>query len=557
MIPAVRMHAGLCVRLVTVACIVLAPGTARSQSTATPAAAPGTAPKTGPKTAPSPFGAIAGIVVDSLHGGPLRGAQISVEGLPNLAMTDSAGRFRIDSVPPGKYRVGVFHPLLDSLALSIASPPLKVSADSTLVVVFGTPSTLTFIRLICGPIQIDTMAGIGPSVVVGRVLDAETEAPVGGVKVTLDWTEIQAGAKIGVHRLQRMRDTTTGPTGEFRFCHLPPNLSGVARAAVTTADSNAISRPIALGGHLVTSLVLHVPGKAKPASGGTNNSTHGTATSDGSVAPTGGSVLSGRVMRGDGTGPLAGAQVMVLGARATSVTNDSGEFTLGDLPSGSRTLAVRAIGWRPEILPVDLATRAPQRVVVPLQTKTAELQAVVVTGTINAGLKRVGFESRRHTGLGHFLGPDDIDKRNAFEFADMMDGMAGLARYPGPYGDDYLTGASGPSGCVAYVVDGAPYVEMTRGDINTFVRPQEVAAIEVYQPGEVPAQYGNGPRQTSNIVMMVQVPPGSSQSAMADSAKSAFSDALPTNSRSTGSSVSGAGCVRIVVWTKIRLGMSS
>ncbi len=553
MIPAVLRHAGLSVRLLTLAWTVAAAGTVRSQSSSTPAAPPGTATGTGH----SPFGAITGIVVDSLHGRVLAGAQISVEGLNSLALTDSAGRFRIDSVPPGKYRMGVFHPLLDSLGLSIASPQLRVSADSTLTVIFATPSTLTFIRLVCGPIQIDTLAGIGPSVVVGRVLDAETEAPVGGVRVSLNWTEIQAGANIGVHRIQRERDTTTGPTGEFRFCHLPPNLSGVARAAISTADSSAISRPLALGGHLVTALVLHVPGKAKPASGGTNSSTHGTATLDGSVAPTGGSVLSGRVMRGDGTGPLAGAQVVVLGAKATAVTNDSGEFTLRELPSGSRTLAVRAIGWRPEILPVDLATRAPHRVVVPLQTKTAELQAVVVTGTINAGLKRVGFESRRHAGLGHFLGPDDIEKRNAVEFADMMDGMAGLARYPGPYGDDYLTGASGPSGCVAYVVDGAPYVEMTRGDINTFVRPQEVAAIEVYQPGEAPAQYGTGPRQTSDIVMMVQVPPGSSQSAMADSAKSAFSDALPVNSRSTGSSVSGAGCVRIVVWTKIRLGMSS
>jgi hypothetical protein len=550
MIPAVLRHAGLSVRLLTVACTIAAAGTVRSQTSSTPAAPPGTA------TGHSPFGAITGIVVDSLHGRVLAGAQISVEGLNTLALTDSAGRFRIDSVPPGKYRMGVFHPLLDSLGLSIASPQLRVSADSTLAVIFATPSTVTFIRLLCGPIQIDTMAGIGPSVVVGRVLDAETEAPVGSVKVTLDWTEIQAGAKIGVRRVQRTRDTTTGPSGEFRFCHLPPGLNGVARAAIATADSGAVSRPLALNGRLVVPIVLHVPGAAKPATNGATNSTHGTAASDGSSTPAGTSVLTGRVMRAEGGGPLAGAQVTVLGSREITVTNDSGEFTLRGLPAGSRTLAVRAIGWRPEIAAVDLAARAPQHVVVPLQTKTAELQAVVVTGTINAGLKRVGFESRKHTGVGRFLGPDDIEKRNPFEFADMMDGMAGLARYPGPYGDEYLTGPSGPSGCVAYVVDGAPYVEMTRGDIDTFVRPQEVGAIEVYQPGEVPAEYGNGPRQTANIAIMVQVPQGGTRSAMADSANSAISEALPLNTRSAGGRVSGSGCVKIVVWTKIRLGLS-
>jgi hypothetical protein len=297
MIPAVLRHASVFARLLILACAVAASGTARSQSTATPAAPSGTAPG----TAHSPFGAIIGIVVDSLHGRALVGAQISVEGLTALALTDSTGRFRIDSVPPGKYRIGVFHPLLDSLGLSIASPQLQVSADSTLAVIFATPSTVTFIRLLCGPIQVDTMAGIGPSVVVGRVLDAETEAPAGGIKVTLSWSEIQAGASVGVHRIQRERDTTTGPTGEFRFCHLPPNLSGVTRAAGAKADSGAVSRPLALNGRLVVAVVLHVPGTAKPATNGTSNSTHGTASSDGSGAPSTGRALTGRVMRADGT----------------------------------------------------------------------------------------------------------------------------------------------------------------------------------------------------------------------------------------------------------------
>jgi Carboxypeptidase regulatory-like domain len=307
MIPAVLRHAGLFARLLTLACSVAAAGTAHGQSSSTPPGAPSTAPKTAPGTAPSPFGAITGIVVDSLHGRPLAGAQISVEGLNTLGMTDSAGRFRIDSVPPGKYRIGVFHPLLDSLALSIASPQLRVAADSTLSVIFATPSAVTFIGLVCGPIQIDTMAGIGPSVVVGRVLDAETEAPAAGIKVTLSWTDIQVGAKIGVRRIQRTRDTTTGPSGGFRFCHLPPSINGVARAIVSTADSGAVSRPVAINGRLVVPLVLHVPGTAKPATG-----THGTASSDGSapasIAPSPGSVLTGRIMRSDGTGPVAGAQ---------------------------------------------------------------------------------------------------------------------------------------------------------------------------------------------------------------------------------------------------------
>jgi carboxypeptidase family protein len=277
MIPAASRHAGVFARLLTLAFAVATARTASSQSSSAPTGAPHTAPR----TAPSPFGVITGIVVDSLYGRRLVGAQISVEGLNNLAMTDSAGRFTIDSVPPGKYRIGVFHPLLDSLILSIASPPLQVFADSTLGLILATPSAPTFIRLVCGPIQIDTMAGIGPSVVVGRVLNAETEAPVAGVRVTLSWTDIQAGTNIGVHRIQRIRDTTTGPGGGFRFCNLPPSVNGVARAIIATADSGAVSRPLSLNGRLVVALVLHVPAAAKPAT----NSTHGTASSDGRATP--------------------------------------------------------------------------------------------------------------------------------------------------------------------------------------------------------------------------------------------------------------------------------
>ncbi len=542
MIPSVLRHASRVAGLITLICTV-ATGTARSQSSTKPAGAPSPAAK----TSPSPFGQITGVVVDSLHGHPLTGAQISVEGLNSLAMTDSAGHFTIDSVPPGKYRIGVFHPLLDSLALSIASPQLQVFADSTLGVILATPSAPTFIRLVCGAVQIDTMAGIGPSVVVGRVLDAETEAPAAGIRVTLSWTDIQAGANIGVRRIQRTRDTTTGPSGGFRFCNLPPGVNGVARAIVSTADSGAVSRPLAINGRLVVALVLHVPGMAKPATG-----THGTASSDGSspasTTPSAGSVLTGRVIRSDGTGPFAGAQVTVLGSRVTAITNDSGDFVLRGLAAGSRTLAVRAVGWQPVTLPVDLAVRAPQQVVVPLQVRTAALQAVVVTATLDAGMKRVGFDSRRHTGVGHFIGPDDIEKRGPFEFVDIISGTPGVTRHPGPYGEDYLTATRGGSSCVAYVVDGVPYVEMTHGDINTYLRPEEVGAVEVYQPGESPVQYAS----TAPVVRteIVEVP-GNPRAA---GSMGTFG-ALRGGTGIAGANVGGTGCVKIVVWTKARLGL--
>src|SRR5215208_6214721 len=64
---------------------------------------------------------ISGVVLDSLHRSYLSGADIIVQGLRATIVTDSLGRFKVDSVPPGRYQVGVFHPLLDTLGLSLAT----------------------------------------------------------------------------------------------------------------------------------------------------------------------------------------------------------------------------------------------------------------------------------------------------------------------------------------------------------------------------------------------------------------------------------------------------
>ena len=48
---------------------------------------------------------------------------------------------------------------------------------------------------------------------------------------------------------------------------------------------------------------------------------------------------------------------------------------------------------------------------------------------------------------------------------------------------------SAQGGCVNFYVDNFPYPEMTPGDIDNFVRPDEVVAVEVYHGSETPAQF--------------------------------------------------------------------
>ena len=66
---------------------------------------------------------ILGIVVDSLNGGFLSAASIMIDGMKASAETDSLGKFVFDNLAPGTFQLGVFHPRLDTLSLSIVTRP--------------------------------------------------------------------------------------------------------------------------------------------------------------------------------------------------------------------------------------------------------------------------------------------------------------------------------------------------------------------------------------------------------------------------------------------------
>src|SRR5688500_20042187 len=65
---------------------------------------------------------VSGIVYDSLARAPLAGASVQlvtdkVTTFMRSADTDSLGRFTLTDVPPGVYKLGFLHPLLDSIGV--------------------------------------------------------------------------------------------------------------------------------------------------------------------------------------------------------------------------------------------------------------------------------------------------------------------------------------------------------------------------------------------------------------------------------------------------------
>src|SRR5579884_3882598 len=97
-----------------VACCLILPAHAAGAQNA-PAAASG-------------FSSLQGFVVDSIHGTPLAKAVVLVEGTDRSAVTSADGHYKLDSIPPGKHRVALLNPLLDTLGIQIRTPELTFAA---------------------------------------------------------------------------------------------------------------------------------------------------------------------------------------------------------------------------------------------------------------------------------------------------------------------------------------------------------------------------------------------------------------------------------------------
>lgn len=437
-------------------------------------------------------GVLRGVAVDSVHGmsgtgeeRPLVGAEVAIEGTTLVAVTDSAGAFSFEGLAPGQYRLGLFHPTLDSLGMGVTSPLFSLRAGDTGYVKLATPSPARLIGLLCkrGPAPRDS--GEGPSILIGRIVDAESDEPVVGARVALNWTDIIANRAIGVRQVDRARDTATGASGAFHLCWLPPDARGMLHAA-RSYDGEVVERPFSMEGRPVVLMQLHVPGQ---------NATAGGAT------------VEGYVIRDDGR-PLPGAQVRLLGSTSPdgATTDNAGRFVLRGLPSGSRAIAVRAIGYEQAALPVELSARHPQMVLVPLGKRAVVLPAVEVAGRLRMGYQRVGFDRRQQAGLGRFLTLADIERRNVGEFHDLLVGVPGLRLRSARNGRLYLVGSQ-MNGCVRYIVDGHEFPTYSPDDADTFIRPNEIGGVEVYEPGEAPADVAVGPATASCTIAVIWTKP--------------------------------------------------
>ena len=86
--------------------------------------------------------------------------------------------------------------------------------------------------------------------------------------------------------------------------------------------------------------------------------------------------------------PLVGAQVQVVGTARGGLTNNSGQFSIANVPAGTHEVRVTFIGYRTDAQEVEVVAGATTEVDFALAASAVALDEVVVTGTAGAVERR-------------------------------------------------------------------------------------------------------------------------------------------------------------------------
>lgn len=434
-----------------------------------------------------PGATITGTVFDSVALAPLRGAIVQIidtrnpTGFARTAIADSLGRFNLRNIPSGNYALGFLHPMLDSLGVEPPLREIRVDGDQQQSVELAIPSPSRLRAAICGR----GAAGDSGAVIVGIVRSAENGTALPGVTVTGEWLEVSVG-RGGLFRSNPRVGMTTGQNGWFALCGVP-RAGNVAIIATRGGDSTDLT-DVEIPAERFVRRELHL-GSARAAAGLVDSRSGAAAQARRRIRLGNGTATGSVIAAADGR-PLAGAQVGLVNGPRTN-TNERGEWTLVDAPTGTRMLEVRAIGFYPLLRRVDIvAGAAPVRI--ELQTLKAVLAMVKIRASRLADRNVSEFQERRRTGIGRFLTPDDIAMRAPVITSDLFRTIPGI-RFDSRQGLILMRGTT-EDWCNASIYLNGHYMrEFTVEDIDDWVmNTRNITGIEVYSESSVPPQFQPG-----------------------------------------------------------------
>ena len=430
---------------------------------------------------------VSGVVYDSVARAPLAAAKVQLVPADNqtlsarTAVADSAGRFSFSGVGNGRYTIGFFHPMLDSLGVEAPLKAVTVADARPVKVDLAIPSPARLRTAVCGD-----SAGTGGAVA-GTVRDALGGA-IRNAKVEARWMEltIRTGT---TDRHVASRFATTNDNGWYRLCDVPKTGAVILVASRGTDSTDAVELQMPEGGF--TRGDMYIGSAAYAALDEIMKDSVPRDTTPRRSLRVGDGHLTGTVLTFPERRPLAQAHLRIVGG-AEVLSNDRGEWAISDAPTGTRTLEVRKIGYYPEQRTVNvIANAAPVRF--ELSTMKAMLDTVRVRAIRLYDPAAADFDKRRNTlGYGKFLNSQDIARSGGYSLTDALRMIPGLSIIKTPMGDTAIQMRSifsGGSWCEpAIFLDGNHIPGLTSGDIDGIVNRENVIGIEIYRE-LVPGQF--------------------------------------------------------------------
>ena len=418
-------------------------------------------------------GRLEGTVTDSVHTRPLAGVRVVAlaadarPDIPRAASTDSLGRYRIDSLRPGRYLVGLESALLDSLEITIPAREATVTEGAVATTDLALPPAARLRSAVCSGATLPADRGV----LYGHVVDAATEAPLAGAVVTVAWRELTVDrTTLRSESNLRTASVAADSAGWYRVCGVPTGtwLSFVLQhrqhsgAAVRAIVDDSLGIAIR---HLSLDLTGPVDDTLAASSLATEASRAGTAR------------LSGTI-RGPGGQPLSAAEIWLLGTNAITRSDESGHYALGDLPAGTQVIGVRRVGYSPTEAPFELRGNA-------TVTGDVRMERVVILDSVRVVAMRSHykeFERRRKLGGGRFIGPEEMEQYQRYPLMSDVLRMLGMRVVgEGMFATPVTRQtASYDMGCVPnVVVNGAEHQPIN--DVN----PRNVGAIAIGGSGAI------------------------------------------------------------------------
>ncbi len=437
---------------------------------------------------------VSGTVHDSVAHAPLAGAwvqlasadSVSHAGGARTAISDSLGRYAFDDVPEGRYRLGFFHAVLDSLGVELPFRDLTVRRGRPARLDLAVPSGGTLRALICGVRSPrDSGVVVSGGAVIGVVRDARGGAPVEGVTVSGEWLEISFRTQ-GIDRRRPRVVVTTGANGWFALCNAPATGNLFLTASCGADSTDLIEAAVPIEGFLRRDLYL---GAAR-----TTVLRDSTPRPDSLALPprivrSGEGRLSGTVMSADYQRPLPGA-IVHLSDGPTARADERGAFTLVNAPLGTRVLEVRSVGYYPDRRAVHVVGGMPP-VQVALSTFKSVLDTVKIIAQFATDRHGNSFEDRKRTGLGRYLTSADLERRGAIFTSDAFKTLAGVRLERSSLGSRhiYVRSAFGEWCEPSVHIDGLYMWNLNADDIDGMVSLRYVKGIEVYTEATTPIEF--------------------------------------------------------------------